>query len=607
MIGRPNRRSARPIRFKPHERPSPGVRSRDEYPVRVKSHGGYIECAPSVLAQIGGEALPKPKPPLHLRLEIGGGFLGKERSVNYGLPSGMEADEVTGVLIGRKEESRLLIAAFRRIVTQPVLQAETNRTQEWERAFGGLVARVRWDPKLSGMQVVGWFRAGSQTSLALSRRDLEIFDRFFPEYWQFGLVLKPEPGKIAARFFQREQDRSIDIRNGFQDVVVRRDAEALRPPSPLPVAFSGHPPAGFRPEEKRTSLWPVAALLAAALGISWMLWRPQPSPSPVRHDPAPIADLNQQATQQAEVQWKQWEAEARRRAEDFPQPAKPPEVREPEVPQPEVVRKEERPRPEPIPAVQAERKGWPANVHERLAAIREQIRSSTRAQQAAPTAERSAVSAPPQRPPTPPSSASTTVRPPISGTDSSKPFSAPVASRDEGPRPLPPAPERDAKLTPQVETPPAVLPALPAAPVRPTVQPSSPTAAAPVVARSGRLIWTGRLRKNEYLVFDGGKASIGSATGALPGKPVEFTVSPGDLTKNGLVVYTAGLPKSGGTQESPGPQNGWNRTVYEWDPARTTDFEVVEAPSASNGWKRLVLRARNPKHSIVMVEWKTQP
>ncbi len=203
MMNRSNRRTARSTRIRARERYSAVGRPRQEYPVRVKSHDGFVECAPSLLAQIGGEALPKPRAPLHLKFEIGGGFLGRDLSVNCGLPAGMEADEVTGVLLGKKEDSRLVILGFRRMGPQPVGQVELQQTQEWERAFGGLLARVRWDPKFSGLQPVGWFRAGSQASLNLTRRDLAIFNRFFTEVWQVGLVLKPEPDKIGARFFQR--------------------------------------------------------------------------------------------------------------------------------------------------------------------------------------------------------------------------------------------------------------------------------------------------------------------------------------------------------------------------------------------------------------------
>jgi hypothetical protein len=121
------------------------------------------------------------------------------------------------------------------------------------------------------------------------------------------------------------------------------------------------------------------------------------------------------------------------------------------------------------------------------------------------------------------------------------------------------------------------------------------------------VIWTGHLRKNDLVVFEDGKASVGSLSGALPGVPVKVTVSPGDLTKDGITVYTARLRGSNGPAEAPGPQNGWNKTLYLWDPGRIADFEVTEAPNPTNGWKRLVLRAKNPHDSIVMVEWSAQP
>jgi len=124
-----------------------------------------------------------------------------------------------------------------------------------------------------------------------------------------------------------------------------------------------------------------------------------------------------------------------------------------------------------------------------------------------------------------------------------------------------------------------------------------------VTPSSGRLIWTGRLQKNGTLIIDGGAASIGSTTGELPGKPVKVTVWPGDLSDDGIVLYASQMPGGAGTLESPGPQNGWNKTVYQQNPHRAGEIAVVEAPGPGNGWKRLVLRSRSQKPSVILVEW----
>ena len=134
----------------------------------------------------------------------------------------------------------------------------------------------------------------------------------------------------------------------------------------------------------------------------------------------------------------------------------------------------------------------------------------------------------------------------------------------------------------------------------PKPQPKAPATAVP---SSGTLIWTGRLRKNATVILDGKNASFGALVGALPGRPIQFRVYPGDLTDNGILVFTASSQDARRGLDSPGPQNGWNRIMFEFDPRAASGVEVEEAPTPSNGWRRMVLRCTNPKLSVVYVKW----
>jgi hypothetical protein len=136
-----------------------------------------------------------------------------------------------------------------------------------------------------------------------------------------------------------------------------------------------------------------------------------------------------------------------------------------------------------------------------------------------------------------------------------------------------------------------------AAPVK-TVAPIS----TPAPTR-GTLIWTGRVRKNGTLTIDASSASYGTLTGALPGKPVQIRVYPGDLSDDGILVWTASPQDARLGWDSPGPQNGWNRVLYEYDPHHAEGVEVAEAPGPGNSWKRLVLRCNNSKVSVIYVKW----
>jgi hypothetical protein len=577
-IGR--RRSAvKPIRFYSRDRGS--AHGKTGYPIRVKSHDGFLQCQSTLLAEISAAALPSEPRPLRLKLEIGGSFLGKNVSMNYGAAAPGGFPEVSGVLLGRREGSRLHIVAFRPMTAGPEETEGVLFSDDWERAFGGLVARVRWDPKLAGLQLAGWFRAHPKTSLNLSRRDLQLFDRFFREPWQVGVILQPQDRSARGRFFLRAGEPSVDPFS-CQDVMVRWNSQSLAEAN-VPAARAVTPLTRRPPEERdhhaKRPFWPAVLVAAAVAGTAWWMLRPPLPATPVAREApeAAPAGASQVASQEAEALWKKWQSEARQ--QNANQPAQPDPLHDaaagqpapdlPKTPPPELeVAKTAPPKPE-LPKTQP-----PIPVQ--TAATRP------------PEPERKAPA------PAPPPPRKTFVPPTAPATSASR--SAAIET---------PPPALSASVQPDSTAHSVVLPpsATPAPPPRPVVR----EPARPPVPSSGRVIWTGHLRKNDLVVFEDGKASVGSLSGALPGVPVKVTVSPGDLTKDGITVYTARLRGSNGPAEAPGPQNGWNKTLYLWDPGRIADFEVTEAPNPTNGWKRLVLRAKNPHDSIVMVEWSAQP
>ena len=534
------------LRLRSRDRNSVLGRARDGYPIRVKSHEGFVQCHSTLLAEISAAALPKESRPLHLKLEIGGGFLGKNVSMNYGAAAPSGHSEVSGVLLGRREGSRLHIVAFRPMAVAPQETDGVVFSDDWERAFGGLVARVRWDPKLAGLQVAGWFRAHPKASLNLSRRDLQVFNRFFREPWQIGVVLQPQERSSRGRFFLREVDASADPFSG-QDVMVRWSATrethlpAVRPPASVPTEFPAP-----RDGRGKGPFWPAVVVAAAVAGTAWWMLKPPQTAAPtVQQTPQTAANSDSEGSQQAEALWKKWQSEAQQKNGAAPLAPDPlgEEIATPPAPD---LAKPQPPAAPPAPHPQA-RKPW-----------------------------------------VPPATAAA----PVSHTVIETP--PPVLSAT-----VPPDGSARTVVLPPTST--------PSPPPRPVVQPARAPAPPPPTPSSGRVIWTGHVRKNDFVIFENGKASIGSLSGALPGVPVRVTVSPGDLTKDGMTVYTSRLRGSNGPAEAPGPQNGWNKTVYSWDPGRTADFEVTEAPNPKNGWKRLVLRAKNPHDSIVMVEWSREP
>jgi hypothetical protein len=136
----------------------------------------------------------------------------------------------------------------------------------------------------------------------------------------------------------------------------------------------------------------------------------------------------------------------------------------------------------------------------------------------------------------------------------------------------------------------------------------SPASAQKPAARptAGRMIWTGQLRKNQSLQITGKDANQGVLNASLPGQPVRINVLPGELTAQGLVVYTAN-PRYRNAQnavEPPGPTNGWNQTRYRYDPARANSLIVTGVPSQANGWSAITVRNDDKPTNVIVIDWQ---
>ena len=184
--------------------------------------------------------------------------------------------------------------------------------------------------------------------------------------------------------------------------------------------------------------------------------------------------------------------------------------------------------------------------------------------------------------------------PPAPVTQPAQPAGLPAATRQAGrpspmpsaaqPQTAPPAPPawsqpQPATPSPQpavTESPPAPVTPAPATAVEPPaaqrsqiprpeptptpVAPPAPVKPAYSGPRSGLLIWSGQLEREGLMEISGGRASIGTLRGELPGVPVIVEIEPKDVG-------------------------------------------VAEAPSPQNGWRRLVLRSRNRRLSVVTIKW----
>ena len=567
--------------------------------------------------------------------------------------------EVGGILFGVHANGTLRILDVRPIACEYKSGPSFVLSEHDQTALKELLETTRTAPELIGLEPVGWFHTHTRSEISFSAADRAIHDAFFPEAWQIALVVKPSnlsPTRIGV--FIREPDGSIRSEHAeFILQTAKKDAAAYTPqmttelapspvklpdPEPAPVAPSISPeqiPA-WRKVYRRWYL--PAALLAGFVGGTAMYFLyTNAIPLSLR-----VIDLGAQLR----IEWNRsalpirWARGAELEIEDGAAPTRlmldaqrlrtgsvtygrqsgnvlvrmkvhtpgaglieetsqfvgalqpvspPPPLVQPPVPSSDEAK------------VLREQLEQQASTVSRLEQMVSSIQSRPRAGDPPPKSgeERNKGS---MKPPAPlPMRAANTIGP---ESQRSRQFTAPQTASEQRPAPLPPPPTvRDVPVTNPVARL-DLTPIRPPEPVRPAPgpEPQAPAAKARPIyegAAKGRLIWTGRLQKNGILAVQGNHCSDGSLTGELPGTPVKIAVHAGEWTPEGIMVYGAASDSAKGVMEAPGPQNGWNKTWYSSNSQRESDLFILEAPGPQNDWKRVVVRSRNPKISLIFMDW----
>jgi hypothetical protein len=528
--------------------------------------------------------------------------------------------EATGLLLGTRDETGVRVLAFRRFVPKRSLGRFGELSDSDRDAVARLIAGPPAEGELYGLEALGWFRAQPRRDLTLAEWELDLLNEFFKQPRQLGMVLRPAGvGPARARFYVRESGefrmntyRELTVPVSPDSHMVAIEPQAARPhPSARPVAWPPQPLA-IPPEPAlatspgrpwRRWIWRTASAVATtALVIGYWLissprdqvhriaaqtpssaddrqTRPLPpealdiSPNRPNGDLAEIArsadrwdadEDSRYARRIAELnkQLKELEDQNPQLKEFGTSLSKPPDnAKTPEnAKAPENAKTPESTKaPEKLSAPQREIAARDAGRSERTAPIRPPETAQSRPLRPLPSLPSSVINAKPVELAAPPLVAREATPMPASALPQAITVTPP-------PRPLP-------------KTPPAVVPS------------------------SGTLIWTGRLRKNATVILDGKNASLGALVGALPGRPIQFRVYPGDLTDNGILVFTASSQDARRGWDAPGPQNGWNRVIFEFDPRAASGVEVEESPTPGNGWRRIVLRCTNPRLSVIYVKW----
>jgi hypothetical protein len=124
--------------------------------------------------------------------------------------------EVGGVLYGAHDGRHLRIQATRPIACEHANGPTFHLSEKDLAALTAQLQQAENDPRLAGMQVLGWFLSHTRTAVNLQASDLETYQAFFPEPWQVTLVIHPgRGGAMRAGFFVREPDGTVKTEGSY--------------------------------------------------------------------------------------------------------------------------------------------------------------------------------------------------------------------------------------------------------------------------------------------------------------------------------------------------------------------------------------------------------
>jgi proteasome lid subunit RPN8/RPN11 len=205
--------------------------------------------------------------------------------------------EVGGVLFGATGPDQVTIAASRPLACEHAFGPRFVLSDRDRAAMKELLELPQTDPALVGLAPVGWYHSHTRSEIALSPRDLEIYDRYFPHPGQVALVLRPESyGSARAGFFARGRNGAVSGEAYCEEFVIRPGRAGVAPREPEPDAAEPVPEkpaaepapvppraataehfldteseplpsfARAEPVRSRRSIWLVAALVLALAG-----------------------------------------------------------------------------------------------------------------------------------------------------------------------------------------------------------------------------------------------------------------------------------------------------------------------------------------------------
>jgi len=237
-------------------------------------------------------------PELSFRIEYSGEVLEQIRQTAvegyHRVPRG--GVETGGILFGTHIKGAVRITAWRPIACDYTSGPSFLLSENDEAALARALKAYARNPRLTGLQPVGWYRSHNRSQIWLSDSDLTFFNRFFPRPWQIALIVRPASfAPTRAGFFFRHADGSLRTESSYQEFVLTPlltarpaefdDPEPEPPSEESPVAAAHaesapsiqlEPPALEPPRmrEGRRAWYIAAALCLAGAALAFWLMLP---------------------------------------------------------------------------------------------------------------------------------------------------------------------------------------------------------------------------------------------------------------------------------------------------------------------------------------------
>jgi len=525
--------------------------------------------------------------------------------------------ETGGILFGTHQGDLVRILAWRPIACEYAMGPSFTLSDKDQGALAEALGSSSEDAELAGLEPAGWYHSHTRSEIFLSDLDLEFFQRYFPQAWQVALVVRPASfAPTRAGFFFRETDGGIHAEKSYAEfrLTPSRLAEpppivAEAPPETVPAPALAEPEPEEPPVQPRRGArwkWYAASLIAviggAAVGAGiWVVLQPSSqrlslsateaggqlriawdrAAGPIRNAVRGTLEIEDRGVR---TEAKLTPADLRSGGISYARQSGNIVVRlkvdqSGRGPVEEVMRFLKPGESGPPPAAPPPDPAKEAMEQEAAAMrtrIEEQDAQLSKLQKMVGTmhpSERAAPAPPPKQ---------------VAIQAAARAFIVPRPHIIPQPKAL--------SLPPPIE-PLAVTPPTAMVPRAPVPVPSAPPPA------SGRIIWTGKFTKDGRVVIEGRHASTGVIVGALPAGPARVSAFPGDLTAEGMTLFTSETKYTHPQTEAAGAGNGWNRTTYTFDPKRAARVRIVEQPGPKNGY-RLVLQSDTTKLAVVVLEWR---